>query len=73
MFRVTLKRLQKAASVWDLAAESKTCSSRILEFSRESVRVFGILAHIDVSHIGFFELLSSARFHGIVVLFYPVW
>ncbi len=47
MFRVTLKRLQKAASVWDLAAESKTCSSRILEFSRESVRVFGILAHID--------------------------
>ncbi len=47
MFRVTLKRLQKAVSVWDLAAESKTCSSRILEFSRESVRVFGILAHID--------------------------
>ncbi len=47
MFRVTLKRLQKAASVWNLAAESKTCSSRILEFSRESVRVFGILAHID--------------------------
>ncbi len=50
MFRVSLKRLQRAVSVWDLAAESKACSSRILQFSPESVRVFGILAHIDVSH-----------------------